>query len=288
MRASITVPVLVMAVLVFCPTVSRAQEKARQNQLSETELAEGWLLLFDGDSLFGLKPVTDANWKATGGLIRVESGTAGLLRTTSQWGNYSLKVDFRLSKKSLGGIFLRTPPVPSDLETRAIGIRLAGSEADSTEPTGSLIDRQKSVLTEKLSDGWHALAAEINGARLTVKIDGKAVLDYLDPMPSGRGYVGLGFEQGPIEFRNFKLKPLGMKTIFNSKDLTGWKTYPDMKSVFSVTEKGELNVKNGRGQLETTGSYDDFTLQLEVFVNGKELNSGIFFRCIPGEDDERL
>jgi 3-keto-disaccharide hydrolase len=283
MRTSKTVPFLAIAVLIFCSTVSCAKEKVRQNQLSQTELAQGWLLLFDGDSLFGLKPVTDANWKATDEMIRVESGTAGLLRTTSQWGNYSLKVDFRLSKKSVGGIFLRTSPIPSDLKTRAIAIRLAGSEAETTEPTGSLIDRQKSVLTEKLSDGWHTLEIRLDGARVTAIIDGKTVLDYLDPEPLGRGYIGLGFEQGPIEFRNFKLKPLGMKTIFNSKDLTGWKTYPEMKSVFSVTEKGEMNVKNGKGQLETADSYGDFTLQLEVFVNGKELNSGIFFRCIPSE-----
>jgi len=42
-------------------------------------------------------------------------------------------------------------------------------------------------------------------------------------------------------------------------------------------------VKNGRGMLESEGQYADFTLQLECFVNGKGLNSGVFFRCIPGD-----
>ncbi|NQT15606.1 MAG: DUF1080 domain-containing protein, partial [Planctomycetes bacterium] len=41
--------------------------------------------------------------------------------------------------------------------------------------------------------------------------------------------------------------------------------------------------KDGKGQLETVGQYADFTLQLEVFVNGEALNSGIFFRSIPGD-----
>jgi hypothetical protein len=56
-----------------------------------------------------------------------------------------------------------------------------------------------------------------------------------------------------------------------------------MASVCKVTPEGWLNIRNGRGQIETEGKYDDFTLQLEVFVNGEGLNSGIFYRCIPGD-----
>ncbi len=122
------------------------------------------------------------------------------------------------------------------------------------------------------------------GMQIVVKLNGRQVLEYLDPKPLGRGFIGLGyFNSGPIEFRNIKLKPLGMRRLFNGRDLTGWKTYPQLKSVCTVTEKGELNIKRGKGQLETVGQYGDFTLQLEVFVNGKGLNSGIFFRCIPGD-----
>ena len=75
----------------------------------------------------------------------------------------------------------------------------------------------------------------------------------------------------------------GTVELFNGKNLTGWKTYPDMPSKFTVTEKGELNVKNGRGQLESVGQYADFVLQLECNSHAKGLNSGVFFRCIPGE-----
>ena len=44
-----------------------------------------------------------------------------------------------------------------------------------------------------------------------------------------------------------------------------------------------MNVKNGNGQLEFEQPFADFVLQLEIFSNGKNLNSGIFFRSIPGE-----
>src|SRR5205807_2135391 len=83
--------------------------------------------------------------------------------------------------------------------------------------------------------------------------------------------------------RNFKVKPLGMKSLFSGKDLTGWSVFPGKKSKFTVTEKGWLNVTDGPGDLQTEGKWADFVLQLQCFSNGKHLNSGVFFRCRAGE-----
>jgi hypothetical protein len=77
--------------------------------------------------------------------------------------------------------------------------------------------------------------------------------------------------------------PRGLTPIFNAKDLTGWKVIPGHKSKFSVTDKGELNIKDGNGDIQTEGQYDDFVLQLDIISNGDHLNSGVFYRCIPGE-----
>jgi hypothetical protein len=88
-----------------------------------------------------------------------------------------------------------------------------------------------------------------------------------------------------LEVRNFKVRPTGLKPIFNGKDLTAWKEIktPKTKSQFTVTPDGELNIKDGPGDLQTDGQWDDFILQAEVFSNGPHLNSGIFFRCLPGQ-----
>jgi len=123
----------------------------------------------------------------------------------------------------------------------------------------------------------------IDGGQVTIKLDGKTILEYENPTPLRRGHIGLQLNQGKVEFRNIQLKPLGVPSVFNGKDLSGWKTYPDMASQFRVTEQGWLNVKDGRGQLETEGSYGDFVLQLECITHAPALNSGVFFRCIPGE-----
>ena len=100
-----------------------------------------------------------------------------------------------------------------------------------------------------------------------------------------RGFIGLQLNSGKIAFRNIILLPLSLDPIFNGTDLTGWIEYPEMDSTFSVTDNGELNVVNGRGQLETEGHYADFVLQLECISYAEALNSGIFLRCIPGCHD---
>jgi hypothetical protein len=86
-----------------------------------------------------------------------------------------------------------------------------------------------------------------------------------------------------LELRNVRIQPLGLQPLFNGKDLSGWKEFPGKKSKFSVTPEGWLNIKNGPGDLQTEGQYSDFILQLECISNGKHLNSGVFFRCRPGE-----
>jgi hypothetical protein len=105
---------------------------------------------------------------------------------------------------------------------------------------------------------------------------------------SGRGlqpFVVTVAEGQTLRLQNVKVRPLGLKPIFNGKNLTGWNLYTGKgkKSTFSVTAEGWLNVKNGPGDLQTTGLYDDFVLQLECISNGKHLNSGIFFRAIPDQ-----
>ena len=94
------------------------------------------------------------------------------------------------------------------------------------------------------------------------------------------GHIGLQSREGPVAFRNIRLRPLGLKPLFNGRDLDGWNTERAEKCKFDVTEDGELHVTNGPGQIETNDEFANFVLQLECKVNGDGLNSGIFFRTL--------
>jgi hypothetical protein len=60
---------------------------------------------------------------------------------------------------------------------------------------------------------------------------------------------------------------------------------PGGKSEFKASE-GTINVRNGRGFLETESTWGDFILQAQIKTNGKHLNSGIFFRAMAGTAEE--
>jgi hypothetical protein len=261
-------------------TAFAAETAPKHNTLSPEELAEGWILLFDGETLFGWEAANKANWHVVDGAISVSEGDQGLLHTTTEFADYQLKLEFRAAKTTNSGVFLRTPARPTDPAADCYELNIA--DDDNPFPTGGFVKRQKGDEGHTTGE-WQLFDVTAEGGHFTVKLDGHLVLDYTDPKPPRRGVIGLQLNHGPVEFRDIKLRPLNLKSIFNGRDVTGWKEFPDKPSKFSVTPAGELNVKNGPGQLESTTRYGDFVLELEVFVNGEKLNSGVFFRSIPGE-----
>ena len=248
--------------------------------LSDEELAGGWISLFDGHTLFGWSPVGSADWHVEDGAIVVTQGDAGLLCTTTQLANYVLRVDFRCEPETNSGIFLRTVTEPQDPSNDCYELNIAG--ADNPFPTGSLVGRKKVEGDHNTTD-WQSYEVTVDGDRISVTLDGQQVMEYTDPQPIPRGLIGLQHNKGKIEFRDVRIRPLGLQNIFNGKDLSSWKVREGMKSEFTVTSEGYLNVKDGRGQIETEGEYGNFLLQLECIANGRQLNSGVFFRCIPGD-----
>ncbi|HEV3416227.1 MAG TPA: DUF1080 domain-containing protein [Pirellulales bacterium] len=265
------------------PLVGAAADSsdAKQNSLSKDEIAEGWIQLFDGETLFGWSPGSKADWKAADGVISVTSGKAGLLHTNSEFGDFVLKVDFRAPKETNSGIFLRTPAVPKSPTVDCYEANIADPSI-SKFPTGSLVGRKKGTV-DKFSTDWQTYEIRVEGDHFTLKLDGAVVCDYTDPKPLGRGFIGLQYNTGKAEFRNIKLKPLGLKNLSNGRDLAGWKLFPGKPTIATITKEGDLNVKIGSGQVESEEKFGDFTLQTEVICNAKNVNSGIFFRCIPGQ-----
>lgn len=269
------------ACLLLLVTLSPLRAQSPANTLTPQEIADGWILLFDGQSLFGWQATSKANWRVADGVISVSEGEPGLLSTTSELADYVLKVDFRAAADTNSGIFLRTPEKPADPAADCYELNIAAPQV-SPFSTGSFVGRQKASGVGQ-SDQWRSYEVTAQGEHFTVRLDGQTVLDYRDPKPIRRGRIGLQLNKGPVEFRNVKLRPLSLASIFNGKDLAGWKVFPDRPSVFAVTPQGTLSLKNGPGQLESEGKYADFVLQLDARVNGRQLNSGVFFRCLPGQ-----
>jgi hypothetical protein len=240
---------------------TRAADPPRANPLTPREIADGWLLLFDGETMFGWIVPEGDKWTIKDGLLAPQAGNKGVLRTTTEFGNYELHFEYQVKP---------------------------GSQAQL------LCGRISEVFPlEVIGNGWHQATLVVRGGlivhrKIASRERGKGASlgsshpPSTEPRPSYIGFTGDGFV-----IRNIKLRPLDMKPLFNGKDLTGWRQFKGdpkrERSKFTVTPEGWLNIKDGPGDLQTEGQWADFVLQLECLSNGKHLNSGVFFRCRPRE-----
>ena len=249
-------------------------------RLPPTEVAEGWIRLFDGHTLFGWQVAGDANWRVEEGAIVVDQGEACLLCTSVPWQNFELVLEYKASTDTNSGVFLRTPLHPENPAEDFYEVNIA--PADNPFPTGGIVKRKKATELRVDSKEWHSMKMVMDGKRLLVSVDGTNICDYTDTVGVAEGRIGLQYNAGRIEFRNILLRPLGLSSLLD-EELTQWTKYPEMPGEFSMTDEGYLRVKGGRTQLESKQLFDDFVLLAEYKLPLDETNSGIFFRCIPGD-----
>jgi|SRR5579884_434494 len=241
-----------------------AADKAKPNTLAPKEIAEGWILLFDGETTFGWdtagKPAVREGALIYGGDQDIRAST------TTAFPRYMLKFEYLIEKT-----------------------------AKDAAPVTWIADTD-SKFELFAFHGWYSatfIVGKANILRATFPLtDNKDVTS------------GVGFREAhtpkfpqPISFsvpkgnklslRNVKLSLMEAKLLFNGKDLSGWKKFDAdpkrAKSQFVVTKSPWLSITNGPGDLQTTSEWADFVLQLDCRTNGDNLNGGVFFRCIPGE-----
>jgi hypothetical protein len=257
---------------------------AAQTSLTAKEAAEGWLLLFDGETAFGWTQEGGAKWRVESGALTAD-GESGYLRSNSPFADYVLKLDYRAPADENSGVFLRSA---REGQPHVTGYELQIYGKHAEYPTGSLVNHIKAKAVNPAPDRWHTYEVTAQGDRFVVKLDGRTVLDGRDSK-SRAGHIGLQYNKDKkIEFRNIRLKPLGLAPVFTGKDLSGWKIIdaPKPKEKPEWTVKGGLlHVEKGPGQIETEGTWDDFVLQMDIRTNPRDANhhpnSGVFFRGDP-------
>ncbi len=255
------VPFLILAGII------QAGEKARPNSLTEKEIADGWILLFDGETTFGWE--IDGEAKVEKGYLVLGGKKETKAKFSTPFYLYNVALEFERTGKmppkgfhgligeshsKLGGSktlkLTGTRKLPEGAKIPTIGFQVTGGE----EGIGVGSDGNPNPSEEEIKK-WN-------------------VPEYFEiTVPAGTR----------LHLRNFKVQPIQTQSLFNGKNLDGWKVLPGYKSKYSVTEEGWLNVKDGRGDIQTTDTFKDFLLQLDCISNGEHLNSGIFFRCIPNQ-----
>lgn len=253
------------------------------NSLTAEEIADGWILLFDGETTFGWHAAEP--WRVENGALKADGDGKSWLFTTTEWSDFVLRLQYRLSEGGNSGVGFRAALHQRPSNT---GYEVQLNDSDGNNPTGSVYRRERAVHPEgglgTKAGEWQDLEITALGHHLLIAINGTQVVDTFLTL-SDRGHIALQYHHPnmSIEYRSIRLRPLGGRYIFNGHDLQGWTVLPGHQSEFSVTDEGALRIQNGGGQIETKGVWDDFVLQMDVKTGGQHLNSGVFFRGLPGQ-----
>jgi hypothetical protein len=236
-------------ILILGPSSPAAHnESSKPNTLTPQEIADGWILLFDGETTYGW--TSEGHVKVSDGTLAISGGNEPTARPNSPFGSFDLHFECMGSGQFVTAVqSARASSAIGDQVWQTVDLEMRDDPAKNGLST--------SMIGGKTRKG----SVTYPPGQLTIQFKGTETL----------------------ALRNVKIKPVGLKAIFNGKDLTGWQAIPGHKSKFNVNEKGELNIKDGNGDIQTEGQWDDFVLQLDVFSNGPHLNSGVFFRALPGE-----
>ncbi len=249
----------------------------------------GFVQLFNGKDLTGWMPtkIMAGNWRVENGiLLGTASGkiSGRLVSAMPRSRDFHLRVEARLQEKGTGFVYVRCPD-ESLFGTAAI---MNGSFLDQKISVGGLVSHvpgRSSSLPQL--DGtvlpfgeWLVLDIIAEGDRVRLKVNGKATADVLDPANVRAGHVILlAAPNSTIEFRRIEVKELnfiaapppiaadGFVSLFNGKDLTGWKPHAQQPGDWRVVNGILTGKAVGPGYLFTVrDDYQDYHLRLEARV----------------------
>ncbi len=221
----------IAATLLTCSTLCAAD-----NELTDSEKKEGWLLLFDGRTHAGWMNSDRTAPKTSVEDSALNPHKAGhyMLVHERQWKDYVLAVDFKISKGCNSGIFIRTSPLEpregKDVGSNGIEVAIDGTTDAGYHDTGALYELVKPARNAMKPVGeWNHIEITSRGPIIEVVLNGERVtradLDvFQEPnkRPDGTahkfdiayrdhprtGYIGLQDHGSPCWFKNIKLRPL--------------------------------------------------------------------------------
>jgi hypothetical protein len=267
-------------------------------------------------------------WTVKDGNILCTGQGFGFLRYNKrEFADFTLHVEFRLTPKCNTGVGIRTRSFDPK-QSRATRPSFYSYEIQLIDEPGKPPSKLSSgslyryvapsTSAMKPAGEWNVLEATCIGPKIEVTLNDTKVIevdqrtiDTLKAKPL-KGSVCLQNHGGTVEFRNvyveeidsartesneqaaggnnFSIEP-GFKSLFNGKDLSGWRLGKEVLGGKTETADGRFAVKDGilvitgagpgqprMTEIDTTAEFDrDFVLRLE-FRASRDANSGIHLR----------
>ena len=228
---------LIVSLAACCVLASAAAVLAADNQLTEQEKKDGWILLFNGKDYSG--------WKCNNGKEIASDVVDGCMQPyksggyiiiyDKQFSDFILKCDVKMPEECNSGVFLRVEDPTNPVHT-GFEMQVATGTGTTCHDMGAIYDIV--LLKKNASKGpgeWNSVEIKCQGPLVSVKLNGELVCemnaDEFD-QPGERavpgdhkyklngqkraikdfarsGYIGLQDHGHPVWYKNVKLLPLG-------------------------------------------------------------------------------
>ncbi len=268
---------------------------------SRADADEVFKPLFDGTSLDGWVNVNcdSSTWTVVDGMIHCTGIPTGELRTTRQYENFVLELEWRhLKPGGNAGLFVWAGPIsaPGVPFLRAIEIQIldhAYGKSDWFTTHGDIFPihgskmipdspsrGDRSFPSEMRSNGtpeWNHYRVTCNDGVVKLAVNGKEVSGGKNCLYR-KGYIALESEGGVVDYRNIRIKELpstnptsnevaplddGFKSIYNGVNLAGWKVPTGSEDHWKASDwKLTYDGKSQAAEknLWTEKSYRDFVM----------------------------
>jgi len=170
---------------------------------------KGWISMFDGKTLKGWKAnERSENWTVVDGAIQGKGERSHLFWMKQECGDCEFKADVKLNKGGNSGMYFRAEfgeGWPKGYEAQ-----VNNSHKDPVK-TGSLYNMVKVFEQLVPDDTWWNQHIIVKGNHVTIKVNGKTVVDFVDEKNSFmKGYLALQ-QHDPgsvVHYKNLMFKPL--------------------------------------------------------------------------------
>ncbi len=265
-------PIVVMCHLMFAFAATAAQEPtvgpemdAARSPKTTTDWQSGWIQLFDQTSTFGWRGLT-AQAVQDGQMVVRGGDTA---RTSAQFSEFTLHVKYRLEPNCEAALLVLANPRSRDAGVDHVSLRLLPEQRHLfVVVTREIPADRKFVVKHVFTDGNGQVVGEQQSQETSL----------------GRGYLGFRVTTGSLQIEQVSLLPtLPASERYATLDANGGFDRTGVGEAKVADEAGMITLRGGPGYLATKESFSDFVLSIDARAQANT-NSGVFFRCIPGEN----
>jgi hypothetical protein len=190
------------------------------------KVPEGFTPLFNGKDLTGWKSTGKKDvWGAEKGVLFVQGGGGGWLMTEKEYGDFELRLEYKMPKGGNSGVAIRSPlegnPAYVGMEIQLIDDVTYPAKLQSWQHTGSIYNVVPAAkVANKPLGEWNQMRIVAKGRKVLIEQNGEKLVDAdLDDYVKEHGkkhpgilrkdgHIGFQSYNIRVEFRNIYIKPL--------------------------------------------------------------------------------